>query len=98
MIRHAEFGALRLKPFCKGDSLYADEDDEHGDLIVESIRGIEFSRHARAKSGTLLIYIDLLDHSTDVGPAILLHLGLPLTRRSALPEVIELLGTPVSTK
>lgn len=98
MISHSEFSALRLSEFCSADPLYGDEADEHGDLLVESIRGIEFFSHARVKSGTLFIEIDLLDHSTDAGPAILSHIGLPLTRQSALSEVAALLGPPASTK
>jgi|SRR5688500_7578985 len=98
MITHSEFAALRLKEFCAGDPLYSDEEDEHGDFIMESIRGINFGRHARVESGTLIIYVDLLDHSTDAGPAILQRVGLPVTRRSTLVEVVEVLGAPVRSK
>jgi hypothetical protein len=98
MITHKKFAALRLKKFCNGDSLYGDEEDEHGDYLVESIRGIQFFRHAQVESGTLIICIDLLDHSTDAGPAILQQAGLPLTRRSSLSDAVELLGQPVRSK
>jgi hypothetical protein len=98
MITHSEFAALRLKEFCAGDRLYIDEEDEHGDFIMESIRGIDFARHSRVESGTLIIYVDLLDHSTDAGPAILQRVGLSVTRRSTLPGVVELLGEPVRRK
>ena len=44
MIDHHKFSRLRLREFCKGDSLYSDEPDEHGDFVCESIRGIRFAR------------------------------------------------------
>jgi hypothetical protein len=89
MITHSEFAALRLKEFCAGDRLYIDEEDEHGDFIMESIRGIDFARHSRVESGTLIIYVDLLDYSTDAGPAILQRVGLSVTRRSTLPGLLS---------
>jgi len=98
MISHREFAQLRLFNFCPSNPGYRDEKDEHGDLQVESLRGIEFYQHARVKSGTLFICIDLLDNLTDAGPIILSHIGLPLTCKSSLPDVTALLGGPVMSK
>lgn len=98
MIPYAKFSSLTLLEFCPKYPSYSYDADEHGDLMVEEIRGIQFFRHARVASGTLFIEIDLLDHSIDVGTAILDRIGIPLTRKSTLAEVIGLLGQPTSTQ
>jgi hypothetical protein len=98
MISHAEFSDLTLLEFCLSDPSYAYEEDEHGDLMVETIFGIEFFRHSRVASGTLMIRIDLLISSNDVGPAILSRLGIPLTRRSTFSDAVAFLGKPVKSK
>lgn len=98
MISHAAFSSPTLLEFCPEDSSYTYEEDEHGDLLVEEIRGIQFFRHSRVPSGTLFIEISLLDYSTDVGPAILDRIGIPLTRKSTLTEAIGLLGRPTFSK
>lgn len=98
MISHAAFSNLTLLEFCPEDSSYTYEEDEHGDLLVEEIRGIQFFRHSRVASGTLFIEIDLLTHAPELGPTILNHIGIPLTRKSTLSEVTKLLGEPTSVK
>ena len=98
MITHSAFLALRLAEFCASDPLYTDDADEHGDLFIESIRGIDFRRHCEVESGTLIVDIDLINFSTDVGPAILSRIGLPVTRRSTVADVIGLLGEPASSE
>jgi len=96
MIDHQEFGKLRLAMFCADDRLLAEEVEEHGDLVIESIRGIWFGRPVARPSETYIVDIDLLDFSTDAGPTILARLGLPLTRNSTSREVVRLVGEPSS--
>jgi len=98
MIAHDEFSRLRLREFCKGDDLYAEEPDEHGEFICESIRGIHFARPVPRPEDTFIIDIDLLDHSTDAGPAILARLGIPLTRSSTNDDITKSLGQPTASR
>jgi hypothetical protein len=98
VIPRDEFSRLRLREFCEEDDLYSDEPDEHGDFIWESIRGINFARPVSCPEDTFIVDIDLLDHSTDAGPAILARVGLPLARKSTTDEVIRLLGQPTATR
>lgn len=98
MIAHDQFSRLRLREFCPGDDLYTDEADEHGEFVCESIRGIQFARPVPCPDDTFIIDIDLLDHSTDAGPAILARLGIPLSRSSTTDEVTKMLGKPTEIR
>jgi hypothetical protein len=92
MIPLSEFQKLRLRPFCAADHLYCEECDEHGDYIVESIRGIWFFRPTRADKITCTISLDFRDNSTDCCDEILSALELPLRRDDIPQEVDQKLG------
>jgi hypothetical protein len=98
MIARDQFSRLRLREFCPGDTLYADEADEHGDFFCESIRGIDFARPVPCPDDTFIIDIDLLDHSTDAGPAILARLGIPLSRKSTIDDITAMLGQAAESR
>lgn len=100
MISHTKFSALKLADFCPGDPQYREWEDDGGELLVESIRGVDFARHALVESGVLDITIDLLDYGENpsAGVEVLKYIGFPVTRATAYPEVVALLGQPKSSR
>ena len=57
-------------------------------------------RHAKVKSGTLGIYVDLLDYgnNSEAGLAILRHIGFPISRVTAFQDVVAILGEPSNSR
>jgi hypothetical protein len=92
MISLKEFKKLRLRPFCLTDQLYSEEREEHGDYVVESVRGVWFFRPTQEDDDTCTISLDFRDNSTDCCDAILAALGLSLRREDTPEEVDQKLG------
>ena len=97
MIAHQDFSRLRLREFCPDDDLYSDDLSDDAMTFDEVIRGAWFARPFTRPDETFRVSVNLLDHSTDVGPSILRRLGLPFTRDTLSSEVIAMLGTPHRT-
>ena len=78
LISYAEFGRLRLKPFCPTHELYGQDIDEHGAFVTEEIRGVWFARWRGRPDELFVITVDLDDCSTDVAPRLFPRIGLQL--------------------
>jgi len=100
VILHSKFSALRLLDFCKAAPDYREWEDDSEEVLTESIRGVDVYRHAKVKSGTLGVYVDLLDcgDSPEVGPSILKHVGFPVRRATTYSDVVAVLGQPKSSR
>jgi hypothetical protein len=100
MISHSQFSVLRLSDFCAADGDYREWEDDRQEVLTESIRGVGVYRHAQVDSGTLGVYVDLLDYgeNLETGLALLRQVGFPVTRTTGFPEVVALLGQPSSSR
>ncbi|WP_069963057.1 hypothetical protein [Lacunisphaera limnophila] len=92
MISIPQLAELRLRQFCPEDALYSEEPEEHGEFLVESIRGIWFLRPVSDPQATCTASIDFDDVSTDCGHAILSALSLTITKRDGPDDVTRKLG------
>ncbi len=90
----SKFSALRLSDFCSTDADYREWEDDNQEVLTESNRGVDVYRHAKVESGTLGIYVDLLDcnDKPEAGLTILRHVGFPVSRLTAFQDVVAILG------
>lgn len=91
---YKQFGRLRLRPFCPSDELYGEDIDEHGQFILEQIRGAWFARWRKRPDELFVITLHLNDCSTDIAPLLFPVLGLRLEAGLSRAETDALLGTP----
>ncbi len=100
MIPHSKFSTLRLSALCPKADDYREWEDDGQEMLTESIRGVDVYRHAKVKSGTLGVYVDLLDcgDGPEVGLSILRNVGFPVSRATTYSDVLAVFGQPQSSR